>query len=371
MSVYSNLDNISDFDISFNMNNVDLSIINAIRRIIISEIPNVGFLFNPNDVSQDQDIKVISNTSSLHNELIQQRFALIPIHVNIQELENWNEDEYQFVVDVNNDSSSILNIYSSDIQVMKNNVVDKELSKRFFPPNPITKDYILLTKLKPTHDAKINIQAKATVNIASNYTSFGIVSTCAFEHVVDDELAEKTLKKFLKENENRDTVENLTYQFNSIDRERCYHRNKFREPNLFKFHIVSESSIPSSYIFQKALRILKDKVIKLQDLDFEVLQNDSLFSVVIRNESHTLGNVYQSLCFNRFIRQVQEDKKKDQFNLKYIGYNVPHPLESILLIKIKGDDIKTIKDVKLFITQGCEYIIEYISDLEDKWNKFV
>jgi DNA-directed RNA polymerase subunit L len=370
MSVFSNLDNISDFDISFNISNVDLSIINAIRRIIISEIPNVGFLFNPNDVSQFQHIKVISNTSSLHNELIQQRFALIPIHVNIEELENWNEEDFKFVVDIKNDSSSILNIYSSDIQVMKNNEVDKALTKRFFPPDPISKDHILLTKLKPVHDAKINIEAKATLNIAANFTSFGIVSTCAFEHVIDEELANKTLRKFLNDNENKDTIENLTYQFNSIDRERCYHRNKFREPNLFKFHVVSESSIPSSYIFKKALQILKDKVIKLQDLDFEVLQNDSLFSVVIRNESHTLGNVYQSLCFNRFIRQVQEDKTKDQFNLKYIGYNVPHPLESILLIKLKGDDIKTIKDVKLFITQGCEYIIDYISDLEDKWKKF-
>jgi DNA-directed RNA polymerase subunit L len=371
MSIFSEFNNNNELDITFNIKSIDLSVINSLRRVIISEIPNVGFLFNHADVSKDQHIKVITNNSPLHNELIQQRFSLIPIHVNTQELENWDENDYEFVLNKTNDNIDILNIYSSDITVIKNNVEDKALSKRFFPPDPITKGHILLTKLKPIKDSSIHIQAKASINIGANFTSFGIVSTCCFEHIVDEVLAKKTLKKYLDANENKDTLENLTYQFNSIEKERCYHRNIYREPNFFKFHIISESGIPATYIFEKALYILKTKFIELQtNLDFEVIEDNKFFTIVIKNENHTLGNVLQSLCFNKFIRELQDSKEKDAFNLKYIGYNVPHPLEAILLIKIKGDNIQEIKDVKIFVSQACEYIIEYISTIEEQWKVF-
>jgi len=264
-----------------------------------------------------------------------------------------------------------MNIYSSDITVLENNVEDKALSKRFFPPDPISKSHILLTKLKPFKESSIHIKAKASKNIGANFTSFGIVSTCCFEHIIDDDLAKKSLKKYLDANENKDTIDNLTYQFNSIEKERCYHRNIYREPDFFKFHIISESSIPASYIFEKALHVLKSKFIELQsNLDFEVLEDNLFFTIVIKNENHTLGNVFQSLCFNKFIRELQEGNEKDNFNLKYIGYNVPHPLEKILLIKFKGDNIQEIKDVKIFVSQACEYIIEYISTIEEQWKVF-
>lgn len=371
MSMFSEYCNVNEIDISFNMKDVDLSVINSLRRIIISEIPNVGFLFDPSNVTKEQDIDVKENDSALHNELIQQRFSLIPIHVNIDELENWDEKKYSFVLSKNNTSTQMINVLSSDIQVFnENDVFEEAITKRYFPPDPITKDYILITKLKPSSRANINIKAKAVTHTANAFTSFGIVSTCSVEHIVDDEFAKKSLKKYLENNVNKDSVENLTYQFNSIEKERCYHRNKYREPNYFRFHIVSESSIQSSYIFKKALEVLKNKFIKLQDLEFETLQNENLYSVIIKNECHTLGNVFQSLCFNKFIREAQEENKKDSFGLKYIGYNVPHPLESILVIKIKGDQINSIKDIKIFVSQACEFIIEYLTVLEEKWNVF-
>ena len=66
---FSNLISYSPFEISFNVNDIDLSIINSIRRIILSELPNVGFFFDPNDFN-NKDINVLENNTPLHNEFI-------------------------------------------------------------------------------------------------------------------------------------------------------------------------------------------------------------------------------------------------------------------------------------------------------------
>ena len=86
MNPFSNLKSISSRDISFEIKDVDIAVINSLRRILLSEIPNVGFFFNPDDFSDDKDIKIIHNDSPLHNEFMQHRIALIPINVNTDEL---------------------------------------------------------------------------------------------------------------------------------------------------------------------------------------------------------------------------------------------------------------------------------------------
>ena len=54
------------------LDDVPVSLTNAIRRIILSEIPNVAFY--------EKDIKIIENKSELHNEFIAHRTSLLPIY---------------------------------------------------------------------------------------------------------------------------------------------------------------------------------------------------------------------------------------------------------------------------------------------------
>ena len=53
------------------LEDVPVSLSNAIRRIILSEIPNVAFY--------EKDINVLENKSELHNEFIAHRTSLLPI----------------------------------------------------------------------------------------------------------------------------------------------------------------------------------------------------------------------------------------------------------------------------------------------------
>jgi len=363
-NLFSNLVSSSPFEITFQVKDIDLSIINSLRRIILSELPNVGFYFDPNDFT-NKDIDVLYNNTPLHNEFIQHRISLIPINVSIEQLENWNKDDYKFVIDKENNTGNSMNVYTSDIQVFdKNDTPLPHLAKQFFPPDPISKDFILITKLNPTKKSKFVVNATATLNTPQVSTSFGMISNMSIEFVVDETKADKELQKYIDANKGKSTVEDLTYQFNSLERERHYFRNKYREPNNFLISITSECNIPCNYIFSKAISILKNKIISFQNSNFEIVNHNMLFTIIVKNEGHTLGNIFQSLVFNNYIRENNDNK----FNIDYIGYNIPHPLEKVLLIKIKGSKLLILDDVREFVDSSCNYIYNMLDDLENLWN---
>jgi DNA-directed RNA polymerase subunit L len=356
----------SPVEISYKAKDIDLSIVNSLRRVVLSEIDNVGFFFDPNDFSDDKDIKILENDSPLHNEFLQHRIALIPINVNPKELENWDKDAYKFVLQKENNTGSLMNVYTSDFKVIdtKTNKENKELAKRWFPADPISKQHILITKLNNKPNSKIHIEAFAIIGQPLKSASFGMVSNLSIEFVVDEKAATKALNTFLETNKDKASVANLTHQFNSIERERHYNRNKYREPSVFDIKMTSECSIPCKYIMQKAISILKDKVIRFQNSNYEIVNHNMLFSIIINDESHTLGNLYQSLVFNHYIRENNDN----EYNINYVGYNVPHPLEKILLIKIKGDKLLILDDVRTFVNKSCDYIYNMLNDIDNHWN---
>ena len=64
--------------LSFTLRGVNVSIANAIRRTILSDINTVVFRTTPNEKNK---ATIIANTSRLNNEIIKQRLSCIPIHI--------------------------------------------------------------------------------------------------------------------------------------------------------------------------------------------------------------------------------------------------------------------------------------------------
>ena len=73
------LSNISeDGDIyKFTLSGINVSLANAIRRTILSDIPTVVCY---TDTSVDGQCSIPINTTRLHNEILKQRLSCIPIH---------------------------------------------------------------------------------------------------------------------------------------------------------------------------------------------------------------------------------------------------------------------------------------------------
>ena len=73
--------NINESDapfLKFRISSIDASLANAIRRIMLSEIPVIVFRTAPNNKNR---ATYEINTSRMNNELIGQRLSCVPIHI--------------------------------------------------------------------------------------------------------------------------------------------------------------------------------------------------------------------------------------------------------------------------------------------------
>jgi DNA-directed RNA polymerase subunit L len=368
--------------INFKLKDIDVSVLNSIRRVILSEIPNVAFEFKPYNI-ENQKIIIETNTCPLHNEIIQQRLSMIPLNFTVDQINDFDEDEdkYNFVLNEKNKSESIMDITTEHIKIYDNNnkKYDDKIIYEIFPKNKITNDFILITKLKPNiinkeNGNEISIKMTATKDIAKNYSGFGYVSQCSYFNIVDEVEADKLLNKKIDEGRTKkmtsEELEDLQNNFNNLERQRIFRKNKYGEPNYFEFNIESECRVSPEYLFFKAIEIIIEKINKLitnildDNITFQkVNATENMYNLLIDGETHTLGNLIQSLLYNILIR---DDEKE---NINFIGYNCPHPLENKMIIKIQFVNNKALIECKNIFIGGLEKIIKLLNDIKIEWIK--
>jgi hypothetical protein len=119
----------------FTLSGVNVSLANALRRIILNDIQTVVFR---TETYADNQCTIEINNSRLHNEILKQRLSCIPI---------FSEDpeelpgKYIMEVDVKNDSDHIMFVTSGDFKIKNktngNYLTEKEV-RRLFPPDAIS-----------------------------------------------------------------------------------------------------------------------------------------------------------------------------------------------------------------------------------------
>ena len=77
---------------------LDKSLVNAIRRVLLTEIPTVAF--RTDESVKDSDIIMVNNQTSLHNEMLLHRVSMIPLYL---QPEDFMKD-YLFECKVKHDS---------------------------------------------------------------------------------------------------------------------------------------------------------------------------------------------------------------------------------------------------------------------------
>lgn len=366
---------IKDNRLVFKIKNIDVSILNSIRRVILSEIPNIAFEFEPYNID-NQKIIIDKNTCPLHNEIIQQRLSMIPLNFSTNEINDFETDKYNFVLEKKNKTDSIIDVTTEDILIFdeNNKKYDDKFIRKIFPPNKITKDFILITKLKPNiidkeNGNEISIKMKASKDIAKNYSGFGYVSQCSYFNIIDHKHADEVLEKKLQDGRlkglNKEELLELQQNFETLEKHRIFKKNKYNEPSHFEFTIESECKVKSGYLFYKAIDIINDKLDLLiknihdDNIRFEEVENSkNMYKLSIDNETHTLGNLIQSLLFNNFIRE------NDKNDINYIGYNCPHPLENKMIIKVKFTNDIIIDECRKIFIGGLGDIKKLLNSLQ-------
>jgi hypothetical protein len=174
--------------LTFTLGGVNVSIANAIRRILLSEIPMVVFRVSPNDKNK---CNVIANTCGLHNEIVKHRLSCIPIH--ITNLEDFPLKNYIMELNVTNNTDTSMYVTSKDFKIKLINsgiYLPEEEIQRIFPSNATTGDFIDFVRLKakPAEEIvgkTINLTCEFDIGIAKEDSAFNATATCAYGNTID------------------------------------------------------------------------------------------------------------------------------------------------------------------------------------------
>lgn len=363
--------------LNFDVYNLNTSICNAIRRIMISEIETLGFRFTFDD---DSDIKILKNTSALHNEFLGHRLSLLPIIYPSNEISSFAKDSLEFIIDEVNNTSNIIDITSKDIKILDTTTgkfLSETQTRNFFPPNPITNDYILINKLKPnkvegSEGERMNVVMKADRGIGQEHARYTPTCVSVFINKMDDSKFELALKEKLSKQDESMTaaeIKSFSRSLRLAEGERHFMTDENGEPNVFEYKIESDGRIPPQIILHKSLFVLEEKLKKFQsnlsDEEIVTFNNSDCimnsYDVLVKNEDYTLGYLIQHYVYELY----QNTENKD---VKYISTNVPHPLEDNLLFRISlensVDRETSIVNIKKILSGTVDNILELITKLK-------
>lgn len=259
----------------FHLKKIDRSILNGIRRILLSEIPTYTI-----DI-----IELKKNNSLMNDEYLAHRIGLIPFSF-LENEENFRNSEdcscirgcnnctIYFKLEKENYENNVMNVYSSDlIKEYNENYKIEPISFQDYPKG------ILLCKLDKGES--ISLRGRIRKGIGKEHSKWSCVSTVSFREIPIIKIKEDEINKdrklidkiinscpvniFQKE-ENRIKMKQET---DCIQCNQCTEINPAIDisyhPNEFELTIESNGIYDTKDLLKKSLSILKEKLNNLKN----------------------------------------------------------------------------------------------------------
>ncbi len=340
--------------LTFTIKNTNVSIINAIRRVILSDLPIVVF-----DTNNDT-IQISINTSRFHNEILKQRLGCIPIHIK----EKDTIDNLLIELNIDNDTDKLAYVTTSDFKIKdiaSDKYLTKEQSKQIFPPNKITKEFILFTRLRPkiSNDIpgeQIHLSAKLKTGTAKEDGMYNIASTCAYKNTED---------KVEQHNQWQSIAEEL--ETNGLSQNKIEYQRKNWYTLQAKRHFIKDSfdfKLESVGVYKniEIIHMACDNIIQRLDKISQKCESQSLtlnkdstamnesVDVVLKGEDYSIGKVIEYILHEQYY-------KKD-LELSYVGFIKKHPHDDYSIIRMafssSGDSDFNDTNVYTMIKFACD-----------------
>ena len=330
-------------ELSFTLSGVDVSVANAIRRTILSDIPIVAF----KTFGEHSDATFTANTSRLNNEILSQRLSCIPIHISANDSE-YNIEDLLLEVNEKNETDTMQVITTADFKIRSistGELLSKEKCTEIFRPfiSPTGDSYFIqFTRLRPRISAEIpgemlEMTCKFSVGSAAENSMLNVVGTCAYGMTVDGEAADQALiaqqKKWESEGVSSELVERNSNNWALLERKRII------KPNSFDFIIGSVGQMSNGEIVGTSCKILVNKFKNIVQLINDGLMvsnasSEKSIEYILDNEDYTVGNVITNIMFNNYITQKNYDTAK----LAFCGFKKLHPHDTHSIIRLIFDE---------------------------------
>ena len=368
------------------INGLHKSIVNSLRRTLLSAIPTVAFRTELND----SDIIIVKNNTSLHNEFLLHRISLIPIYVNPDDFSK----QYLFYLKVDcNPDIPVKTITANDFKIFprKEEIDSKDIKLEYYDlTSPLTddqkeeifrpfdfktsKEYCIITELKSTNSIEtkqeLELYGSPSVSYAYENSRWCAVSCATYSFKKDDVLFKKILKEKIVVNDiPEEKYEEYEKELSISESERYFHRDISMEPNYYEFKIDSthfmnskELFIQASEIMMDQIKILKDEFPKISSGDDSILElqsnKENVYKIIVQGYDDTIGNTLQS-----FISRYMIDNDS---LFSVCGYKRTHPLEETIVFYLtinvnhkisRANDTQKIVNIIQELQEACDNLI--------------
>ena len=354
------------------------SIINALRRVLLSSIPSVSFRTE----MKNTDIKIVKNNSPLHNEYILHRISMIPLYI---DPDNYKRDLLFKLKVTANPEKPVTKVTAGDFKIYSlkegeeneegeidlNKFSDVEISDsekaEIFRPFK-EKYYCDITELKADNidsNAEIELYGIPRVSYAYEDARWQAVSMATYSFKRDEAQFTKILNEKIKlENIQEEEKYNFSKSLYISESERYFHRDIGCEPYWYEFKIDSVHHKSSKDLFIKANELIIEQL-ELFKTDLKNISNkqdsrislerveENIYTLYVCGSDDTIGNILQT----DIVKHLEDDS-----DIVICGYKKVHPLENIIIFNISLKEGKTteknvIKIIETF-TQSSNNLIE-------------
>jgi len=354
---------LNDEDIlEFRIENANVSIVNAIRRILLSHIKTVVIKTFPHEECQ---CTIINNTSRFTNEMIKQRLSCIPIYLKPDAVDL---SKYEIRCSKQNDTDTVIYITTGDLEIYNIETAEKIDSSQIFPVDPITNQHIDLLRLKPRLNESIpgeSIEFTCTMSVgtASENSSFNVVTKSTYKNTQDSgaaDIAWSQHKSTIKAGEDIDFIQKNWYLLEA---------KRYFVENSFDFKVQTIGIWTNQELIQLACDVMHKKLENLKQIlengtiqiDESVSTIPNCYDITLVNEDYTLGKCLEYILHEKYYKEAKE--------LSYIGFKKDHPHDnhSILRLAFREHD-EEIK-LKLYecLMEGIGTLVQLFLGIKNKF----
>lgn len=360
--------------LTFTINGLDVSYINALRRTILSDIPIICFKTFPNE---ENHTKIKVNTTRLNNEIIKHRLSCIPVCIPDIEFPIKN---YIMELDVENNTDVVMIVTTKDFKI-KDLTTDKYLDdnsvKKIFPayipPTGKGEYYIDFVRLRPKisdelQGERIKLTSEFSINTAREDSAFNVTATCSYGCTPDKEKMLQELQirkqKWKDEEKSEKEIEFEARNWTLLEGLR------YVKAKSFDFVLETIGIYENYDIIVKGCDILLNKLTNLLDdvekdeLPIKPSENtiDNCYDITLINEDYTIGNILNYELYTIFYTDLKF--------LDYVGFKKMHPHDTDSLLRVSlTDKTKGIASVKQVLVTSIQNSIKSIGTIRQFFAK--
>ena len=410
--IISTYNNNKDEQLTFTLENCNVSIANALRRIILSDINTYVFKTFPH---AENRANFTVNTTRLHNELLKQRLGCIPIH-HVHTMEGFQNDykNYLVEVDVKNESDIIRYVTTEDFKVKKakniektggshddDDVVYEYLSestvRKIFPPDSVSGEYIEFARLLPKLSSNVPcgeaLAFSCTIEISNAKFDgmYNVAHTCSYSCTPDEKEIEKQWKakeKGVREGFESGSSASVDQQLASAKKNwELLEAQRIFVNDSFDFVIETVGVYTNVQLVTKSCDIMIKKCEKLlADMEHsssssstgseskigikniiepanELTTMKNAFCINLIGEDYTLGKAIEYLLFSNYY-------DKPDGVASFCGFKKPHPhaLDSFIVVAFKEET--ELSKVQEYVSKVVSECISIFKSLFESFNDF-